>query len=251
MNVTSIAKRHAGEAHSDQLPAERAALAAAIAAEAGARIAVDTANENLRRGRAFVETAQAAVERAKALVEKAKERDSRASAAAVRNRAGATPDASSTRSARAAVQEREDDLEVAQGAIARLEQDVAESEATLLWAIVDRMAAANAALAPVCRALVDRARDARRDLAVAKALLIELLNDPARGAPDFETDALAGMRSRERIAAPLAGLRAEAERATLNSTDEDRAGVEAAVAEMRSFLVQLVMDPAAELPPIA
>jgi hypothetical protein len=246
MNVTQMKRQEQTGDEQSPLPA----LTAAIEAEAEARTAVDTANENLQRGRAFVETAQAAVERAKALVEKARERDSRATAAAVRNRAGATPDATSTRSARAVVLEKEDNLEIAQGTIERLQDDVVQAEAALRQAVVDRLEAVNAALAPIARALVDRARDAARDLAVAKALLLALLNDLSRGAPDFSDDALAGIRAVEQITAPLAGLRAEAEAATSrNSTDEVQAAVESAVAGMESFLAQLATDASAE-PPI-
>jgi hypothetical protein len=244
--VTSIKKREeTGEEHPDAL---RGALAGAIAAEREANAAVVSANENLKRGHAFVATAQAELDRAKALVEKAKERDSRASAAAVRNRAGASPDASSTRSARGAAQEREDNLEVALGTIERLEKDVAESEAALQWAVVDRMAAANAALAPICRALIARAREAAGRFEMARSLLLSLLNDPSRGAPEF-SDALAGMRARAKITAPLAGLRGDAEAATgRSSSDEDRAAVEAAVTAMQSFVAQLAVDASAAPP---
>lgn len=239
-NVTQIRQDQAGDDSPDPL---RAALASAIEAEREARAAVSTANENLRRGHEVVEASQTALEGARNRVSKARERDSRATAAAVRNKSSAAPDATSTRSARAAVQDHEDNLEVAQGAISRLEQDVAESKAAVEWAVVDRMAAANAALAPICSALLEQARAARRDLAIGKALLTELLSNPSRGAPEFRDDALGGMRAREQITAPLSGLRAEVEGLMmLNPPDEERAAVEAAVAGMRSFLARLATD---------
>jgi hypothetical protein len=246
MNVTSIAKRQEQTEEQDPL---REQLAHAISAEVEARAAVDSANENLKRGHVFVATAQAELDRAKALVEKAKERDSRATAAAVRNKAGATPDARATRFARAAVLEKEDNVEVAQGTIERLQDDVVQAEVALRQAVVDRLEAVNAALAPIARALVDRAREAACDLAISKSLLLSLLNDLSRGAPDFSDDALAGMKARQRIAEPLAGLRAEAEAATGRSSNvEERAAVEAAVAEMKSFVAKLAVDASAEPP---
>ena len=250
-NVTPIAKsrEQTGE-EQDPLPAERAALAAAIEAERDALAAIETANENKKRGHAAVGSLRAELDRAKRLVEAAKERDGRAAAASIRKTASAPQDAGKTvRGARMRVLELEDDIEIGEAACARIEQDCTEAAIAARDALVERLAATNGAIAPLCRTLVDRAREAARDLAVAKGLLLALLNDPARSAPEFSDDALAGMRAREQITAPLAGLRAEAERATTrNSSDEDRAFIETAVAEMQSFLARLATDAAAEPP---
>jgi hypothetical protein len=226
----------------------RVALAAAIEAEAEARSAVDTANENLRRGRAFVETAQAAVERAKALVEKAKEGDARRTAAAVRNRAGASPDASSTRSARAAAQSRLDDYEVAKGTIALLEQAVVESETALSWAVVDCLAARNAVLAPIARELIRLARDGRRTAAAAKTFLAEIFAERA-GVPRFGDNTLDNIKAGEAVRAPLAELRSEAQQLFLSgSIAEERAAASAAEGEMMNCIARLATDATAEPP---
>jgi hypothetical protein len=248
MNVTSIVKRqeHVGD---DPL---RAALAAAIEAEAEARSAVDTADENLKRGHAVVAAAEAQLESARKLVENARARDVRAMSATIRNKsAGASPDATMTRQARAAVQEKEDNLDVAQGSIARLEQDVSESETALLWAIVERTAAANAALVPTCRELLDRARDARRVLAVSKASLAELLNERTKDVPAFGDDMLGRINAREQVTAPLSALRSEAGHLYLAvTTDAERAAADAAAAEMTAYIARLATDSTSEPPAI-
>lgn len=142
-------------------------------------------------------------------------------------------------------------MEISEAAIGRLQDDVAQAEAAVLRCVVDTMAARSAVLAPVCRELIARARDAHRSYALSRALLIELLNDPSKGAPDFPDDTLDGARARERIAAPLAGLRAEAERATMmgnRTAEEDLAVVASAVAALRSAIAALAKDPATSLP---
>jgi hypothetical protein len=246
--TVALIKKDEAEQHADPLRTE---LGAAILAEAEAHRAVDSARENLERGKGALAAVQAELERARTLVDRAKERDGRAAAASIRKTASAPSDASKTvRGARLRVQELEDDVEIAEAAIGRLQDDVAQAEAALRQAVVDRLSAANAALAPICRALLDRTRAARRDSAVGKALLLLLLNDPAREAPEFRNDALGGMRAREQITAPLSGLRAEAESATMNSTAEERAAVEAAAAEMRAFVDRLATDASAEPPAI-
>ena len=248
MNVTQMKRQEKAGEEQDPL---RTALAAAIEAEAEANRAVDSARENLERGKKALDAVHSSLNNARTMVERARERDGRAAAASIRRSASAPADASKTvRGARLRVQELEDDVEIAEAAIGRLQDDLVQAEAAVQWAVVDRLAATNAALAPLCRALVDRAREAARDLAVAKALLLELLNDPASKMPDFSDDGLSRMRARELITAPVLGLRVDAERATTrNSSDEDRAAVESAVTEMRSFLVRLATDASAELPP--
>jgi hypothetical protein len=245
-NITSIAKSRDTEA--DPL---RAALAAAIEAEADARRAVSTARENLKRGHAAVDGARAELSQAERLVEAARERDGRAAAAAIRKSASAPPDVSATRSARLRAQMCEDSAEVAASAIQCLEQNVLESNAALLQCLVDTAACRNAVLAPVCRELISRARGAHRSFALNKAMLVLLLNDPSSGAPDFGDDTLAGVRAREQIAAPLAGLRDAAERATMSANrtaEEDSAVVAEAVAALKSAAAALLKDPATVLP---
>jgi hypothetical protein len=246
--TVALIKKDEAELHADPL---RANLASAIEAEREANATVVLANDNLRKGHEALEAGKADLERARVLIERAKERDGRAAAASIRKSAGAPADASKTvRGERLRAQEIEDDIEIAEAAIGRLSEDLISAIAEERRACVDRLAAANWAIAPICRALVDRAREAARDLAVAKALLIELLNDPARGIPEFSDAALARIRAVEQITAPLAGLRAEAEAATgRNSTDEDRAAVETALAAMQSFVAKLAVDATAE-PPI-
>jgi chromosome segregation ATPase len=227
-------------------------LRAALEVERDALAAIDTCRENLEKGGRALDAVRADLDSARNLVERARERDGRAAAASIRKSASAPADASKTvRGARLRAQELEDDVEIAEAAIGRLQDDLAQAEAALRQAVVDRLEAVNAALAPIARALVGRAREAARDLAVAKALLLVLLNDLSRGAPDFSDDALAGMRARQRIAEPLAGLRAEAEAATGRSSNvEERGAVEAALAAMQSFVAKLAVDATAELPAI-
>jgi hypothetical protein len=113
------------------------------------------------------------------------------------------------------------------------------------------MAARNAVVGVACRQLIDRAVSSRRDLAVCKALLVEILNSAERGAPDFGQDALARIRAREVINGPLIACTEEFEGLMmLNSTDEERAAVESAVAGMESFLARLATDATAEPPAI-
>jgi hypothetical protein len=248
-NVKTIARRQERTEEQDPL---RVALGVAIEAEIAASAAVVTAHENLKRGHAVIAAAEAQLESARKLVENARARDVRAMSATIRNKsAGASPDATMTRQARAAVQEKEDLLEVAQGAIARLEQDVVESEAAALWATVDTMAARNTLLLPTCRELIERAGDFRRGLAVCRGLLIELLNDPSRGAPELLDDALGNMRVRERITGELAGLRTEAQNVSmLNATAGEQEAVAASVDELRRAVSNLMTDATTELPPL-
>ena len=249
-NVTSIAAK-SRDTEADPLSAERAALEAAIEAEREARASLASIEEALRRGKSVAQSAQDKLESAKHHVEKAKEGDARRTAAAVRNRSSASPDASGVRRARESVVQAEDDLEAAQGAVARIQEDCAAAALACVSAAVDTMVARNAVLAPVCRELISRARDAHRSFALNKAMLVLLLNDPASGAPDFGDDTLAGVRAREQIAAPLAGLRDAAERATMSANrtaEEDSAVVAEAVAALKSAAAALLKDPATVLP---
>ena len=248
MNVTQMKRQEqTGEEHRDPL---RAALSIAIDAEVAARSAVGTAQENLKRGHAFVATAKTELDRAEALCMKAREGDARRSAAAVRNRAGASPDASSTRSARAAAQSRLDDYEVAKGTIALLEQAVVESETALSWAVVDCLAARNAVLAPIARELIRLARDGRRIAAAAKTFLSEIFAERA-GVPRFGDDTLDNIKAGEAVRAPLAELRSEAQQLFLSgSIAEERAAASAAEGEMMNYIARLATDATAEPPTI-
>ena len=84
-----------------------------------------------------------------------------------------------------------------------------------------------------------------------RAMLIELLDDLSRGAPDFGEDTVSGMKAREQIARPLAGLRDEAERATMmgnRAAEEDSAVVASTIAALKSAIAALAKDPATPLP---
>jgi membrane-associated HD superfamily phosphohydrolase len=247
MSVALIKKDQAERHAADPL---RADLEAAILAEREACAALASIEEALRRGNSVTQAAQAKLENAKHHVEKAKEGDARRTAAAVRNRSSASPDASGVRRARESVVQAEDDLEAAQGAVARIQEECVQYAAAAQWATVERMAAANAVLAPVARTLLDRLRDVRNETTRTKALLLELLQDPARGIPEF-SDALAGMRARDRVTKELSALRQDAERLFISGTnDEERAASAAAVAGMQSFLARLATDATAEPPAI-
>jgi hypothetical protein len=114
------------------------------------------------------------------------------------------------------------------------------------------VAARNAVLgAGFCRELIERARDAGRARALTKSMLAEVLNEHARGAPEFRNDVLSGIKAREQVTAGLAWLRGEAKAIFMSSDSAaDREAADVAVAELRKAMSNLMADATAEMPPL-
>ena len=227
----------------------RAELRAAIEAEAAAAAAVVSAEEALARGHTVAGAAATELERAQALVGAAKERDGRSTAARVRKSADASPDASLTRQARAAVADREDAAEIAQEAVRRLRQDLVERQTAALWARNRVLQACAALLAPVFATMLENAAAARMLLATTTEVLIEFLNRDRPG-PDFGTDTMSSLRAREARDAPLVEVTQKAKRFITHaiSNGEDDAA-RAAVRSWHAAVAALAGDPSVELPP--
>jgi len=141
--------------------------------------------EALRRGNSVTQAAQAKLENAKHHVERAKEGDARRTAAAVRNRSSASPDASGVRRARESVFQAEDDLEAAQGAVARIQEECVQHAAAAQWPPSSAWLPQTQCWRPSREVFLIVCAMSRLETARTKALLLELLNDLGRGIPEF------------------------------------------------------------------
>jgi hypothetical protein len=241
-DVTSVKLEDASDEH-----ALREALSAAIAVERKARASTASAQEALARGCAAVARAEAELERTKKLVDAAKEHDARSTAAAVRKSADAAPDASATRKARLAVQECEDVLEAARGALGRFEADAEEQDLQAKVAANHVIVCRNEFLAVIAERLLSQAREAKMTLAIAEALVAGLVFVGDDGAPRF-ADVFDNVKAKESRDRPLNEITAAFSRFRGSGNRDTFEAAAAAEREMREAIVRLTADATVDLP---
>ena len=170
------------------------------AAVASQRAAIDRAKELLATSERRLETATAAVAAAH-------ERDAQQAAKAIRASAAAAP-GSTVHKARQAQAAQEDAVEIARGALARLESGLAEKENAAQWAANAIIVCANALLAPEAARLIEETRELRLRLAFNQSLLTEIFRD--RDGPKFG-EFLDERRAEDEREAPLKLMKEQAD----------------------------------------
>jgi chromosome segregation ATPase len=176
----------------------RAALAQALEDAAVARESVERQRAAIEKTRGSVRAAERAVTTAQEGVGKA--REAHAQALADSASSDTAPPASGMRAARQAVEDAQDEVEAAKGALAQLKQELPLWEGAAREADIAVEAAISAVLAVQVQPVLDRANGLLRELIPLRKTLFALLND----LPSAAGDVSAFERGRK----PLAEMRA-------------------------------------------
>jgi len=249
-NVAQI--RRQDQVDVDPLHAERAALDSAIQTHRKSVAAVTAATDSLRRGRDLVAAGEARVEAAKIAIDAAREADGASAAKALRQRD--TPGGASTlKSARRALADAEDDVDVARSALAKIEADLLDAVAERQWAANTVIIARNELLRPLAEKILERSAQLRRDLRICEALAAEILDrDDPPDAPSFD-DEIVAMKARAERVAVFGDLRKQGASFYLNHRtigEDDAAAVGEAKAGLQAAIAALAKDPSTPLPPL-
>ncbi len=218
----------------------RAELDGAIKAAWKSACGVTAAEECMVRGRDHLAVCESAAVEAKEAIATAREVDAKAAAKAIRQHIKVS-DISATQRTRREIEDAEDALAVAQVAVEQLAASLADAVRAHAWSQNALLTARNRVLVAIAQQVLDRGRSARRELAVATALLPVLLQRDD-GAPQFRAD-LDAIRAREARAEPLKTLYGEVERFFHgHGRDDDASEARSAVAAMSAAIARLTTD---------
>ena len=223
----------------------RSTLREAIAARAVAHAKAELQQQTIHRARDMLRDAEAKLGMAGEALESARSQHAETLAEAAQTGTGVPRGNTPLRAARQQLSDSEDEASAARTALEQLQGDRGDDRVALAENAV--LTAVAAVLAPVGEELLARARRTKAELLILMQTLYEITNPEERGVPLFGGE-IQTLNARDARAAPLASLRDQVLKLSLEATRDEWAAARETAARWKEAKLALRTDSDAGLP---